>query len=126
MKKIVFCALAAACALSSTSALAQRAGEWVLAPWQGSTQLFPGVVQSNSGGQVTVQFDDGDVATVPSDQISFFNWRAGTRVECRWRNGETWYGGRITTMSADGVTMDVAYDDGDRERTRTGLCRAPA
>ena len=34
------------------------------------------------------------------------------------------YAVAITAISSDGVTIDVAYDDGDRERTRTGSCRS--
>ena len=72
---------------------------------------------------VAVRFDDGTSETMPANRLSRFDWRAGTRVSCRWRNGATWYNGAITMMGRDGATLDVLYDDGDRERTRTALCR---
>lgn len=125
MKTILLAAAAAACLLPTTSALAQERGDWVLAPWQGSSQLFPGVIQSNNGRSLDIRFDDGTRETVAIRETRPFDWRSGTRVECRWQNGTTWYSGRITMMAQDGLTMDVAYDDGDRERTNTGRCRTP-
>lgn len=124
--KTLAAALACAAALAPLAASAQSRGDWVLAPWQTGNYLFPGVVQSASGGQVVVRFDDGSSRTLPRSVVRRFDWRAGTAVECRWQNGQRWYRGRITAMGADGATMDVLYADGDRERTNTGRCRAAA
>lgn len=129
MKTLTVCVLALACAMpvvsAATAAVAQQRGDWVLAPWRGSAQLFPGVVQSNTRGRVAVRFDDGTTETLDDGNVTPFDWRAGTRVECRFTDGR-WYPARIQMMGRDGLTMDVLYDDGDRQRTNTGRCRTPA
>lgn len=126
IKTIAISALAAAATLSAVAASAQISGNWVLAPWRDGPHLFPGVVTANAGGQVTVRFDDGTTATMASTRVEPFTWQTGTRVECRWRNGERWYGGRIETISSNGSNLAVLYEDGDRENTTTGRCRTPA
>ena len=109
---------------SSFAASAQQSGDWVLARWQGGAYWFPGVVESRSATAVTVAFDDGTRETLATTMLRPYDWRVGSRVQCRWKGGTEWYAGAITAMSSDGVTIDVRYDDGDREQTRTGACRA--
>ena len=111
-------------ALAAAPAAAQQKGDWVLARWQGGAYWFPGVVESRTGKSVTVAYDDGTRETRPLSDVRRFDWTVGSRVECRWAGGTEWYGGRITAMGADGVTMNVTYDDGDREQTRTAACRS--
>lgn len=108
----------------SFGALAQQPGDWVLAQWKGDKYWFPGVVESRAGDSVTILFDDGTRETRPSNQVRAYDWRAGTRVSCRWKNGTQWYPGRIEAVAADGVNLTITYDDGEREQTRTGACRA--
>ena len=125
IKPSAVAALAALLAAAAPSAsLAQAAGTWVLAPWKGSSVLYPGVVQSLSGGQVRVKFDDGTVGSSPTSAVRLYDWRPGTRVVCQWTDGRE-YPGRITRAAADGVTLDVLYEDGDRQRTTTGKCHTP-
>ncbi len=126
MKTLLLAAAALATVALAPAASAQSAGDWVLAPWRTGNYLFPGVIQSASGGQVVVRFDDGTSATLPRRSVRRFNWREGTAVQCRWQNGQRWYPGRITAMGRDGATMEVLYADGDSERTNTGRCRVPA
>jgi len=122
MKKWL-CVLALALAAPS-AALAQVPGEWVLGRWQGDQYWFPGVIQSMTDTTINIAYDDGTVETLPYALVRPYDWTSGTRVECRWQEGEIWYPGQITFASPDGVSLSVAYDDGDREETRTGLCRS--
>lgn len=107
-----------------SSAFAVQPGEWVLARWQGAEYWFPGVVQRVDGDRVTVTYDDGTRDTRPAHQVKPYDWDLGTRVECRWAGGRAWYPGHISAVSADGQSIRVEYDDGDREQTRTGMCRS--
>jgi hypothetical protein len=121
LKKLVLIAalmLAAPC-----TALAQQPGEWVLAQWNGGAQWFPGVVQSRNGDMVKIRYDDGTFETRPINQTRPYNWHVGTKLECRFTDGQ-WYGATITAASSDGLTIDVLYDDGDRQHTQTGRCRS--
>jgi hypothetical protein len=122
MKKLAFVALIAMAAAPSLAS-AQQKGDWVLAQWRGGSKWFPGVVQSRQGNVVRIRYDDGTVETRPVNQVRQYNWRVGSKVECRWTDGQ-WYGARITRMAADGVSIDVLYDDGDRQHTQTGKCRS--
>lgn len=121
--------LMSACASVATTGPAATGGynrgDWVLARWQ-EDQVFywPAIVTSASGGQVTLQYDDGDVGTQHVSNVRPFDWGPGTRLECRWQNGPTWYPGRIAEMAADRYNIFVHYDDGDQEATNTSLCRA--
>ena len=107
----------------SSAALAQEVGDWVLSPWQGSVEYYPGVIESRSGSVVTVRFDDGSVETRQAYSVRRFNWRAGSRVSCRWSDGR-WYQARINWISSDGYNMQIRYrKDGSIENTTTGDCR---
>lgn len=119
-------ALGAAAVLTLSSvALAQEVGDWVLSPWQGSEELYPGVIESRSGSVVTVRFDDGSVETRQADSVFAFDWRAGTRVDCQWRDGK-WYAARIISIASNGYNMRIRYDeDGSVENTSAGKCRTP-
>lgn len=115
----------ALCALLASSAVsAQQRGDWVLARWQGGEYWFPGVIENLAGNRVTIAYDDGTRETVDLGKIRPYDWKVGSRVQCRWQGGTKWYAGRITAMSRDGVSIGVTYDDGDSEETRTGACRA--
>jgi len=115
---------AAILALSvSTAASAQGPGDWVLAQWRGGNDWYPGVVQSRDGNQVTILYDDGTRETRPVNQVRAYDWQVGSRVVCRWTNGQ-WYDARITAMAEDGLTISVLYDDGDTQITQTGRCRS--
>ncbi len=106
----------------ATPALALDRGDWVLGRWQGGKFWFPGVVQQAGGGQVTIKYDDGTRETLPRKLVKRYDWTIGTRVECDWKGGGTWYRGNIAKLN--GGELVVAYDDGSRERTVTGRCRS--
>jgi hypothetical protein len=112
-----------AIALSSSAAMAQDVGDWVLSPWRGSDVYYPGVVESRSGSVVTVRFDDGDVETRQANTVLAFDWQAGSKIACAWSDGK-WYYATIRSIAADGFTMQIRYDeDGTIENTNTGKCR---
>ena len=105
------------------TAHAQQVGDWVLAPWQDSTQLFPGVVVARSGDAITIRYDDGSSETQLAGDTRPFDWTTGTRVECQWTDGY-WYAARIVVMGNDGLTMQIRWvQDGTESRTNTGKCR---
>jgi hypothetical protein len=98
--------------LAAAAALAYQPGEWVLAKYHNGPYWYPGIVEKDGGGQVSVVYDDGDHETLPSNLIKGYNWQVGSRVECNWKNGGTWYAGKITALN--GGSLSVAYDDGDK------------
>ena len=99
-----------------------RVGDQVLGRWRGGEHWYPGVVDAISRNDVTIQYDDGDREAASFRQVRAYDWRSGQRVECNWKDGGTWYPGRITAV--DGQRLSIDYDDGDRERTRTSKCRS--
>ncbi len=122
-KAIVRTTLTAVAFCLSSAAMAQEVGDWVLSPWQGSVEYYPGVIESRSGSVVTVRFDDGSVETRQAYSVRRFNWRAGSRVSCQWSDGR-WYQARINWISSDGYNMQIRYrKDGSIENTTTGNCR---
>ena len=108
---------------ASADAPALKQGDWVLAPWRNSVNLFPGVVAATDGTTVTVRFDDATTDTRQLGEVRVFDWRAGTGIECQWTDGG-WYDATILTLAEDGYTMRVRYDDdGIEQDTNTGKCR---
>jgi len=98
---------------------ARRVG---LGRYRNGAYWFPGIVQSDNSGRVTIAYDNGDRETLPANLVKAYNWGVGTRVECNWKNGGTWYAGKITALR--GGAVSIAYDDGDKENTSTGKCRS--
>lgn len=123
MRKFLF-TVAGVCLLSlgAGSAQAQTVGDWVLGNFQGSGYWFPGVIASVAGDKVTVRYDDGDVETVYANAVRPYDWSVGKRVECNFQGTGDWYAGKITSLS--GERLSIAYDDGDKETTKTGRCRS--
>lgn len=107
---------------SAATAQAQSPGDWVLARFKNGNYWFPGVLQSVSGDRLTIQYDDGDRETLPLASVRPYNWTIGSRVECNFKGGGKWFPGKITSLG--GTALAIDYDDGDKERTKTGLCRS--
>lgn len=104
-----------------TSAHAFSSGDWVLGKWQGGDYWYPGVVEKAAGGKVTIKYDDGDREVAPVSAVRHYDWAAGTRVECNWKQQGEWYPGKIASVR--GAEVAIHYDDGDKETTHTGNCR---
>jgi len=109
-------------AISGGAAGAQTVGDWVLGNYKGAGYWFPGVAEKVQGGKVTIRYDDGDRETVSVDDVRPYNWTIGMKVECNYKNAGDWYGGTITSLG--GEKIGIAYDDGDKEVTKTGRCRS--
>lgn len=103
-------------------AAAQTPGDWVLARYRGGDYWFPGIIQSVSGNRVVVAYDDGDKETLNVRNVRPYDWAIGHRVECNFKGAGKWYPGVIASLA--GGTIGINYDDGDRERTKTGFCRS--
>src|SRR5690242_4886174 len=91
-------------------AIAQTKGDRVLGRWPADGLWYPARVQSVGPEGVEIAFDDGDVATVTKSDLRAPNWKAGTRLQCNWKNQGKYYNGKIETIS--GETIEVLYDDG--------------
>ncbi len=105
----------------ATSIVLPKIGEWVLGNSQARGYWYPGVVARADVNGVTIKYDDGDVETVPYERLKPYNWGVGSVVECNFQNAGQWYRGTIQQLG--GSALSINYDDGDFERTRTGLCR---
>lgn len=117
--------LGVALMLLPATSLAQSTGDWVLARWRGGDYWFPGVVESRNGTKVTVLYDDGARETLSVNRVRPYDWNVGSRIQCRWNGGTTWYAAKITRMNkTDGSQITVVYEDGISEKTRTGSCRS--
>ena len=97
--------------------------DWVLAQWRGGAYYYPATVLRTDATTVTIEYDDGARETRPVNQVKHYNWKLGSKVECRWTDG-AWYGASITAMGGDAVTLDILYDDGTAQRTMTKRCRS--
>jgi hypothetical protein len=113
---------AAVLAASLGGATAQTRGDWVLARYKCGPYWCPGIIQSVTGDRVTVAYDDGDRETLSLRSVRPYDWAIGGRVECNFKGAGTWYPGVIASLA--GGSIGINYDDGDRERTRTGRCRS--
>lgn len=109
------------CSCASVAS-AQTKGDWVLGNYKGAGYWFPGVIDSASGEKVTIRYDDGDKETVSLSEVRPYNWVIGMKVECNYKGAGDWYAGKITSLG--GEKIGIAYDDGDKETTRTGRCRS--
>lgn len=115
--------LAAGVLISSFGgASAQTVGDWVLGNYKNAGFWFPGIIEALKDGKVTVRYDDGDRETVSISKVRPYNWAIGTKVECNYKGAGDWYSGKISSLA--GEKIGIAYDDGDKETTKTGRCRS--
>ena len=108
-------------ALSAGAAGAQTKGDWVLGNYKGAGYWFPGIAEKVQGGKVTIRYDDGDRETVGLNEVRPYDWMIGMKVECNYKGSGDWYPGTIASLA--GEKIGIAYDDGDKETTKTGRCR---
>ncbi|MFG1404110.1 tudor domain-containing protein [Xanthobacter sediminis] len=107
--------------LGAGAANAQTAGDWVLGNYKGAGYWFPGVIEKVGDGKITIRYDDGDKETVAVKDVRPYDWAIGTKVECNYKGQGNWYAGTIASLA--GEKIGIAYDDGDKETTKTGRCR---
>lgn len=122
MKRYVSVLLAAGAILATVgTASAQTAGDWVLGNYKGSGYWFAGVIEKVQGDTITVRYDDNERETTSLSKVRPYDWMIGTKVECNFKGAGEWYKGTITSLA--GEKVGIAYDDGDKETTKTGRCR---
>lgn len=116
--------LLSACAILATlgAASAQTAGDWVLGNYKGSGYWFAGVIEKVQRDNITIRYDDNERETTNISKVRPYDWKIGTRVECNFKGAGDWYPGKIASLA--GEKIGIAYDDGDKETTKTGLCRS--
>ncbi len=108
--------------LCAGAAHAQTAGDWVLGNYKNAGYWFPGILEKVGDGKVTIRYDDGERETVSNSNVRPYDWAIGKKVECNYKNQGSWYAGTITSLA--GERIGIAYDDGDKETTKTGRCRS--
>ena len=119
---LAICVVVGSLVSGATAASAQTAGDWVLARYRDGQYWFPGIIQSIQGDKTVVAYDDGDRETLDISRVRPYTWSIGGRVECNFKGLGNWYPGVIASLG--GETIEINYDDGDRERTKTGRCRS--
>lgn len=87
-----------------------RQGQRVMAAWE-PQWYYAGTVRfvNPRSGRAYIRFDDGDRGIKKPDQIKPINIEVGTKVECRFYDGATYYAGTIKRKRGDLVI--VQYDD---------------
>ena len=105
-----------------SAAGAQTVGDWVLGQYKGAGYWFPGVVEKINGDKITIRYDDKDRETVGLKDVRPYDWMIGMKVECNFKGQGEWYPGKIASLA--GEKIGIAYDDGDKETTKTGRCRS--
>lgn len=121
--KIMTSMLLAAGVLLSTAygAGAQTVGDWVLGNYKNAGYWFPGVIEKLQGDKITIRYDDGDRESVSISAVRPYDWKIGMKVECNYKGAGDWYRGTISSLA--GEKIGIAYDDGDKETTKTSRCR---
>ncbi|WP_432286506.1 tudor domain-containing protein [Aminobacter sp. BA135] len=123
MTRLLSVQLAAGAILAGAGiANAQTTGDWVLGNYKGSGYWFAGVIEKIDGDTITVRYDDNERETTSLGKVRPYDWMIGSKVECNFKGAGEWYKGTITSLAAEKV--GIAYDDGDKEITKTGLCRS--
>ncbi len=120
MKKILMTLVALGILLSASVALAFDKGDRVIALWEDG-YWYPATVESVKDDVLTLAFDDGDRATVDAERVNALDWRAGTKLECRFPGNNKNYPGVITKRKGEQVR--IVYDDGDKAEVHIGKCR---
>jgi DNA repair protein Crb2 Tudor domain len=101
---------------------AREAGDRVLARWGADGMWYPARVSAVQGGNISVAYDDGDVAVLDATGVRAIYWTQGTRLQCNWKNQGVYYGGEVAAM--EGETITFHYDDGYSETITISRCRS--
>ena len=121
MKRFIsFAGLLGILMMMSTLAFAYDKGDRVLALCE-YAYWYPGTVFAVDGNVLTIEFDDGDKATVDSERVNKLDWQAGDIVECRWPYNNKNYPGRFTKVNGENVR--IVFDDGDKAELTVRVCR---
>ncbi|CAN5279234.1 hypothetical protein BH11PSE11_BH11PSE11_07310 [soil metagenome] len=123
-RHIVLLSLLAAFAAPAFAAF--QAGDRVECNWKGGGKYYKGQVGAAEGDKLFINYNDGDKEHTSASMcrpltIASGPMAEGSRVECRWKNGNVWYPGVIAEKTADQVF--IHYNDGDKENTTLSKCR---
>jgi hypothetical protein len=111
-----------AAALFAANAIARDIGDRVLARWTPDDMWYPARITDVSGREVTVAYDDGDVAIMDAADVRALDWRVGSRLQCNWKNQGPYYWGEVVAMAGEEITFH--YDDGYKETMTVSRCRS--
>lgn len=117
-----FLTVAAALLVAVTGVNAQTRGDWVLGNYRNAGYWFPGVIEKNAGGVLTLRYDDGETEVMPVSSVRPYNWTIGMKVQCDYKGKGDWFGATIVSLA--GERIGLLYDDGEKEVTKTGRCRS--
>lgn len=120
--RLVLAIAATLSTIGGAGTMAQTQGDWVLGNYKGAGYRFPGIAEKVGNGKVTIRYDDGDRETVAIGDVRPYDWMIGMKVECNFKGQGDWYPGTIASLA--GEKIGIAYDDGDKETTKTGRCRS--
>ncbi len=96
-------------------------GDQVLVDWSGDEYWYPAKIAERKDGRYHVAYLDGDEEWTTPDHVVSENLKVGDRVLANWEGRGEYYPGRITRR--DGRSIDILYDDGDRETTTIDVVR---
>jgi hypothetical protein len=82
---------------------------------------YPAKITTLNDDQVRVQFLDGPERMLTPERVKAFAAKVGDAVHCRFKGGQQYFSGRVERVQ--GEEVEIAYDDGDRERTLLALIR---
>ena len=99
-----------------------RKGDRVLAPWE-PMFLYAGKITQFAGGQLLIEFDDGDSCWVPLAQVQPLAFKRGQRLQSRIKMGPTF--GPAEIVEIDDENVRVRFDDGKIESTTVAALRVP-
>ena len=108
-------------ALFAATATARDVGDRVLARWTPDDMWYPARITAITGREVTVAYDDGDVAIMDAADVRQLDWRVGSRLQCNWKNQGPYYWGEVVSMEDEVITFH--YDDGYKETMTVSRCR---
>src|SRR5262245_42125062 len=94
-------------------------GQRVLAQWHPEVYFYPGTIKAIQADKYSVQFDDGDQASVTAKQLAPLDIKAGSRVFGRFKGGPAYFPGKVDRQ--DGAKIHITYDDGDEEWTTISM-----
>jgi hypothetical protein len=103
-----------------------QTGDRVLA-WRGQDHClwYPATVRGVEADHIHIEFENGHSLWLPLDQLQPLEVAPGSRVQCRWKAGSTYYSGTVagTGESEGGAKLHIKYDDGDEEWAAVGMVR---
>ncbi len=128
MKAMLMCLLGVFMLAASPVFADFNVGDRVECNWKGGGKYYSGTVAAKEAGKIFIQYDDGDKEHTYPDMCyakggssGRGGMAVGSNVECRWKNGRTWYPGVIAEKT--GTRVFIHYNDGDKEHTTLNKCR---